>query len=73
MLVFSAVDFEDFLEPRPDLDGRLEGDLEQVVLAMARQRLPDLLLSDYICRAEMVQLSCATSGTILNFVPGRSY
>jgi predicted amidohydrolase YtcJ len=31
MLVFSAADFEDFLEPRPDLAPRLETDLEDVV------------------------------------------
>jgi predicted amidohydrolase YtcJ len=28
---FSAADFEDFLEPRPDLPDRLEADLERVV------------------------------------------
>jgi predicted amidohydrolase YtcJ len=32
MLVFSAADFEDFLEPRPDLDPGMEGELERVVL-----------------------------------------
>src|SRR6202041_2574640 len=31
MLVFSAADFEDFLEPRPDLDGVLEGELDAVI------------------------------------------
>ena len=31
MLVFSAADFEDFLEPRPDLPPNLESELEEVV------------------------------------------
>jgi hypothetical protein len=31
MLVFSAADFEDFLEPRPDLPASLEGELKEVV------------------------------------------
>src|SRR5690606_13541600 len=35
MLVFSAADFEDFLEPRPDLAPRLENDLEEVVTLLA--------------------------------------
>jgi hypothetical protein len=28
MLVFSAADFEDFREPRPDMPPEMEGDLE---------------------------------------------
>jgi predicted amidohydrolase YtcJ len=47
MLVFSAADFEDFLEPRPDLDARLEGDLEQVVHFLAENRWPFRLHATY--------------------------
>jgi len=35
MLVFSAADFEDFLEPRPDLPEKLEGELGRVVSFLA--------------------------------------
>lgn len=38
MLVFSAADFEDFLEPRPDLPATLEEQLRKVVTALARNR-----------------------------------
>ena len=38
MLVFSAVDFEDFLEPRPDLDGVLKSELEAVIHHLAAAR-----------------------------------
>src|SRR5919106_4387012 len=35
MLVFSAADFEDFLEPRPDLPPNMEGELKEVVSLLA--------------------------------------
>src|SRR5437870_7619568 len=35
MLVFSAADFEDFLEPRPDLAQSLEAELTEVVTLLA--------------------------------------
>src|SRR5436305_12461109 len=38
MLVFSAVDFEDFLEPRPDLASSLESDLKDVVSLLAANK-----------------------------------
>src|SRR5882672_3834896 len=38
MLVFSAADFEDFLEPRPDLPASLEGELKEVVSLLAANR-----------------------------------
>ena len=38
MLVFSAADFEDFLEPRPDLSPTLEGELYKVVRLLAENR-----------------------------------
>ena len=38
MLVYSAADFEDFLEPRPDLPSNLEKDLKQVVSMLAAQQ-----------------------------------
>jgi predicted amidohydrolase YtcJ len=47
MLVFSAADFEDFLEPRPDLDGVLEHELEQVVRLLAENRWPFRLHATY--------------------------
>ncbi|WP_263351319.1 amidohydrolase [Acidicapsa acidisoli] len=47
MLVFSAADFEDFLEPRPDLDGVLEKELERVVQHLAAQRWPFRLHATY--------------------------
>ena len=39
MLVFSAADFEDFREPRPELPASLEGDLEAVVRLLAQNTL----------------------------------
>ena len=47
MLVFSAADFEDFLEPRPDLDGALETQLESVVRLLAEKRWPFRLHATY--------------------------
>lgn len=40
MLVFSAADFEDFREPRPDLPARMEGELAPVVRHLVEQRWP---------------------------------
>lgn len=40
MLVFSAADFEDFREPRPDLPAAMEEDLEGVVRILAENRWP---------------------------------
>jgi predicted amidohydrolase YtcJ len=40
MLVFSAADFEDFKEPRPDLAGTLEEELYRVVRHLAENRWP---------------------------------
>ena len=39
-LVFSAADFEDFLEPRPDLPPSMEGELKEVVRMLASNRWP---------------------------------
>jgi predicted amidohydrolase YtcJ len=47
MLVFSAADFEDFLEPRPDLPDRLETELTEVVTLLARNRWPFRLHATY--------------------------
>src|SRR3954447_7829512 len=38
MLVYSAADFEDFLEPRPDMPERMEADLTSVVRLLAEHR-----------------------------------
>src|SRR5258707_191020 len=40
MLVFSAADFEDFRQPRPDMPPEMEGDLEDVVRVLAENRWP---------------------------------
>ena len=47
MLTFSAADFEDFLEPRPDLAGSLETELTQVVRLLAQHRWPFRLHATY--------------------------
>ena len=40
MLVFSAADFEDFRQPRPDMPSDMEGELETVVRILAENRWP---------------------------------
>jgi len=40
MLVFSAADFEDFREPRPDLPDKMEDELEEVVRILVQNRWP---------------------------------
>jgi predicted amidohydrolase YtcJ len=47
MLVFSAADFEDFLEPRPDLPDTLEAELEAVVRLLVANRWPFRLHATY--------------------------
>jgi predicted amidohydrolase YtcJ len=47
MLVFSAADFEDFLEPRPDLAPGMEGELRRVVKLLAEHRWPFRLHATY--------------------------
>lgn len=47
MLVFSAADFEDFLEPRPDLPDTLEDELEAVVKLLVANRWPFRLHATY--------------------------
>ena len=47
MLVYSAADFEDFLEPRPDLPGAMEEELFPVVRLLAHQRWPFRLHATY--------------------------
>ena len=47
MLVFSAADFEDFLEPRPDLGEPMEAQLERVVGLLAQHRWPFRLHATY--------------------------
>ncbi|MBD3887585.1 amidohydrolase [Phormidium tenue FACHB-886] len=47
MLVFSAADFEDFLEPRPDLVDSLETQLQDVVTLLAQNRWPFRLHATY--------------------------
>ncbi|SHN07278.1 hypothetical protein SAMN05192549_104174 [Duganella sacchari] len=40
MLTFSAADFEDFRQPRPDMPDNMEDDLEGVVRVLAQNRWP---------------------------------
>jgi predicted amidohydrolase YtcJ len=47
MLVFSAADFEDFLQPRPDLADGMEAELEKVVRHLVQQRWPFRLHATY--------------------------
>lgn len=47
MLVFSAADFEDFLEPRPDLAASMEDELYRVVNLLAQNRWPFRLHATY--------------------------
>lgn len=47
MLVFSAADFEDFLQPRPDLPQEMESQLEPVVRHLAEHKWPFRLHATY--------------------------
>ena len=47
MLVFSAADFEDFRQPRPDMAPEMEGELEGVVRVLAENRWPWRLHATY--------------------------
>ena len=47
MLVFSAADFEDFRQPRPDMAPGMEGELEEVVRILAQNRWPWRLHATY--------------------------
>ena len=47
MLVFSAADFEDFRQPRPDLAPTMESELEEVVRILAEKRWPFRLHATY--------------------------
>jgi len=47
MLVFSAADFEDFREPRPDMPAEMESELEGVARILAQNRWPWRLHATY--------------------------
>ena len=47
MIVFSAADFEDFLEPRPELAASLEDELTRVVRLLVENRWPFRLHATY--------------------------
>jgi predicted amidohydrolase YtcJ len=47
MLVFSAADFEDFVQPRPDLPEVMEEELEKVVRLLVEHRWPFRLHATY--------------------------
>jgi predicted amidohydrolase YtcJ len=47
MLVFSAADFEDFRQPRPDMEPQMEAELDGVVRILAANRWPWRLHATY--------------------------
>jgi predicted amidohydrolase YtcJ len=47
MLVYSAADFEDFLQPRPEMPPTMESDLKAVVQLLAEHRWPFRLHATY--------------------------
>jgi predicted amidohydrolase YtcJ len=47
MLVYTAADFEDFLEPRPEMAASMEDELRQVVTFLAQNRWPFRLHATY--------------------------
>ena len=47
MLVFSAADFEDFIQPRPDLSENMEVELERVVRLLVESRWPFRIHATY--------------------------
>jgi predicted amidohydrolase YtcJ len=47
MLVFSAADFEDFLQPRPDMATKMESELKAVVRHLVQHRWPFRLHTTY--------------------------
>jgi predicted amidohydrolase YtcJ len=47
MLVFSAADFEDFRQPRPDMAAEMETELEEVIRILAENRWPWRLHATY--------------------------
>jgi hypothetical protein len=47
MLVYSAADFEDFVQPRPDMPAKMEGDLHAVVRLLAEHRWPFRMHATY--------------------------
>ena len=47
MLVYAAADYEDFLEPHPELPGQMEADLGAVVRLLAAKRWPFRLHATY--------------------------
>jgi predicted amidohydrolase YtcJ len=47
MLVFSAADFEDFIQPRPDLSENMEVELERVVRLLVENRWPFRIHATY--------------------------
>ena len=47
MLVYSAADFEDFLQPRPDLPNDMEDELERIIRLLVEHRWPFRLHATY--------------------------
>jgi predicted amidohydrolase YtcJ len=47
MLVYSAADFEDFRQPRPDMPPEMEGELDEVVRILASNKWPWRLHATY--------------------------
>ena len=66
MLVYSAADFEDFLEPRPDMPAGMEPDLTAVVTHLARSRWPFRLHATY---DETIERALTSSRAVNREVP----
>jgi len=66
MLVYSAADFEDFLEPRPDLAKTVEAELIDVVTLLAKNRWPFRLHATY---DETITRALAVFETVNKDVP----
>ena len=47
MLVYSAADFEDFRQPRPDMPPEMEGELEEVIRVLVQNKWPWRLHATY--------------------------
>lgn len=58
MLVFSAADFEDFLEPRPELSSVMEAQIEPIIRLLVKNRWPFRLHATYEESIERVLNVC---------------
>lgn len=74
MLVYTAADFEDFLEPRPEMAATMDDELRQVVTFLAQNNWPFRLHATYnetIERALNVSATAIDAGAISTVDPNR--